>query len=131
MTPKASFSPREGKILGALLIGTLALFIGILVVAWIGSSAFGLVGTATRLALNLTIALFGLFYLLLQPHATWEAVSPYIPFSAKNTEKLRQRFGYVTTATIIGGTLRRPTSVNRSANIPSGNSRKHSRCKMP
>jgi len=37
MTPKASFSPREGKLLGALLIGTLALFIGILVVAWIGS----------------------------------------------------------------------------------------------
>jgi len=29
-------------------------------------------------------------------------VQPYIPFSAKNTEKLRQRFRDVTTATIIG-----------------------------
>jgi len=35
--------------------------LGAQVVSWIGSSAFGLVGTATRLALNLTISLFGLF----------------------------------------------------------------------
>src|SRR2546430_9866258 len=33
---------------------------------------------------------------------TWEAVRPYIPFSAKNAEKLRQRFRDVTTSTIIG-----------------------------
>src|SRR6266852_1292174 len=60
--------------------------------AWLGSSAFGLLGTATRLTLDLTIALFGLFYLLLQPHETWAAVEPYIPFSTKNIAKLRQRF---------------------------------------
>src|SRR2546430_1020034 len=71
-------------------------------VSWIGSSAFGLIGTATRLALNLTISLFGLFYLLLRPEETWEAVRPYIPFSARNAEKLRQRFRDVTTSTIIG-----------------------------
>jgi len=76
--------------------------LGAQVVSWIGSSAFGLIGTATRLALNLTIALFGLFYLLLRPEQTWEAVRPYIPFSAKNAEKLRQRFRDVTTSTIIG-----------------------------
>src|SRR5213083_187597 len=76
--------------------------LGAQVVSWIGSSAFGLIGTATRLALNLTISLFGLFYLLLRPEQTWEAVRPYIPFSAKNTEKLRQRFRDVTTSTIIG-----------------------------
>src|SRR5438132_307965 len=76
--------------------------LGAQVVSWIGSSAFGLIGTATRLALNLTISLFGLFYLLLRPGETWESVRPYIPFSAKNTEKLRQRFRDVTTSTIIG-----------------------------
>src|SRR5438128_2511109 len=76
--------------------------LGAQVVSWIGSSAFGLIGTATRLALNLTISLFGLFYLLLRPEQTWEAVRPYIPFSAKNAEKLRQRFRDVTTSTIIG-----------------------------
>src|SRR5205823_3297662 len=42
-----------------------------------------------------------LFYLLLRPGETWEAVRPYIPFSAKNTEKVRQRFRDVTTSTII------------------------------
>jgi predicted PurR-regulated permease PerM len=88
--------------LGGIDLGPRLADLGANVVGWIGSSAFGLVGTATRLALNLTISLFGLYYLLLQPQETWEAVSPYIPFSAKNTEKLRQRFRDVTTATIIG-----------------------------
>src|SRR2546422_10283558 len=92
---------RELK-LGGMDLGPRLADLGAQVVAWIGSSAFGLVGTATRLALNLTISLFGLFYLLLQPGETWQAVQPYIPFSAKNTEKLRQRFRDVTTSTIIG-----------------------------
>src|SRR5213082_3422788 len=88
--------------LGGIDLGPRLADLGTTVVAWVGSSAFGLVGTATRLALNLTISLFGLFYLLLQPGETWQAVQPYIPFSAKNTEKLRQRFRDVTTSTIIG-----------------------------
>ncbi len=87
---------------GGIDLGPRLADLGARVVAWIGSSAFGLIGTATRLALNLTISLFGLFYLLLRPHDVWEAVQPYIPFSAKNTEKLRQRFRDVTTSTIIG-----------------------------
>ena len=99
-------SPLLGRLrelrLGGIDLGPRLADLGTTVVAWIGSSAFGLVGTATRLALNLTISLFGLFYLLLQPQETWQAVSPYIPFSAKNTEKLRQRFRDVTTATIVG-----------------------------
>jgi hypothetical protein len=41
------------------------------------------------------------------------------------------RCSTITTATIIGGTDRRPASSNRSANISSGNSPKHSRCKIP
>ncbi len=88
--------------LGGIDLGPRLADLGTRVVTWIGSSTFGLIGTATRLALNLTIALFGLFYLLLKPQDTWEAVQPYIPFSAKNTEKLRQRFRDVTTSTIIG-----------------------------
>src|SRR5213595_3456030 len=87
---------------GGMDLGPRLAELGTQLVSWIGSSAFGLIGTATRLALNLTISLFGLFYLLLRPGETWEAVRPYIPFSAKNTEKLRQRFRDVTTSTIIG-----------------------------
>lgn len=72
------------------------------IVSWIGTSAFGLIGTATRLALNLTIAFFGLYYLLIRPGETWEAMRPHIPFSTANADKLRQRFRDVTTSTLIG-----------------------------
>ena len=72
------------------------------IVSWLGTSAFNLVGTATRFALNLTIAFFGLYYLLLRPKQIWEAVRPYIPFSALNADKLQQRFHDVTISTLIG-----------------------------
>ncbi len=87
---------------GGVDLGPRLADLGAKLVSWIGSSAFGLIGTATRLALNLTISLFGLFYLLLRPGQTWDAVRPYIPFSAKNTEQLRRRFRDVTTSTLIG-----------------------------
>jgi predicted PurR-regulated permease PerM len=87
---------------GGIDLGPRLAELGATIVTWIGSSAFGLIGTATRLALNITISLFGLFYLLLRPTQTWAAVRPYIPFSARNTEKLRQRFRDVTTSTLIG-----------------------------
>lgn len=37
MTPKSSFSPREGKVLMAVLWATAALFIGIMIATWIGA----------------------------------------------------------------------------------------------
>src|SRR5256886_6798138 len=67
--------------LGGIDLGPRLADLGASVVAWIGSSAFGLVGTATPPALNLTISPFRPFYLLLQPHQTSEARRPYIPSS--------------------------------------------------
>ena len=87
---------------GGVDVGARLADLGSKVVAWVGSSAFGFIGTASRVALNLTISCFGLYYLLLRPGETWDAVRPYIPFSASNTEKLRQRFRDVTTSTLIG-----------------------------
>src|SRR6266700_3261456 len=72
------------------------------IVAAIGSSAFGLVGTATRMTLNLTISFFGLYYVLKHPGDVWLAARPYIPFSKANTEKLGKRFKDVTVSTVIG-----------------------------
>src|SRR5438093_902289 len=70
-------SPLLGRLkelrLGGIDLGPRLADLGARVVGWIGSSAFGLIGTATRLALNLTISLFGLFYLLLRPHEPWQA----------------------------------------------------------
>src|SRR6185369_16309526 len=44
------------------------------------------------------------------------------------SERPSIRCSTITTATIIGGTLRRPTSVNKSVNISSENKLTHSRC---
>lgn len=88
--------------IGHLDLGPRIAALGETLVSWVGSNAFGLVGTATRLALNVTITLFGLFYILLRPAETWTAVRPYIPFSVHNAEKLRARFRDVTTSTVIG-----------------------------
>lgn len=71
-------------------------------VSWIGASALGLLGTATRLGIQLTITFFGLYYLLLAPELAWRQVQPFIPFSRHNTEILRNRFRDVTVSTLIG-----------------------------
>jgi predicted PurR-regulated permease PerM len=71
-------------------------------VAAIGASAFGLVGTATRLTLNLTISFFGLYYVLKHPGDVWLDARPYVPFSPQNTDKLGRRFKDVTVSTVIG-----------------------------
>ena len=69
---------------------------------FIGNSLVGLVGTATRFAIQLTIAFFGLYYLLVAPSAAWRGLRPFIPFSRGNSESLRQRFKDVTVSTLIG-----------------------------
>lgn len=76
--------------------------IGSQVVSFIGTSALGLIGTAARAGIQLTIAFFGLYYLLIAPQATWRAVRPFIPFSAASAEILRRRFGDVTVSTLVG-----------------------------
>ncbi|CAN5719011.1 hypothetical protein BH24GEM1_BH24GEM1_07590 [soil metagenome] len=87
---------------GPYQIGAQIEQIGSQVVSFIGASALGLIGTATRFAIQLTIALFGLYYLLIAPEATWRTVRPFIPFSAASAEILRRRFGDVTVSTIVG-----------------------------
>ncbi len=71
-------------------------------VSWVGTSAVGLIGTATRLGIQLTIAFFGLYYLLQSPDTAWRQVRPFIPFSGRNAEILRERFRDVTISTLIG-----------------------------
>ena len=88
--------------IGSIDLGARLAELGSKVISWIGSSAFGFIGSASRAALNLTISCFGLYYLLLRPGETWDAFRRYIPFSSNNTERLRQRFRDVTTSTLIG-----------------------------
>ena len=88
--------------IGRTEIGPELANLGRSIISWLGTGAFSLVGTATRLALNLSITFFGLYYLLLRPAETWQAVRPYIPFSAENADKLQRRFHDVTISTLIG-----------------------------
>jgi predicted PurR-regulated permease PerM len=76
--------------------------LGSRLVSFIGASALGLLGTATRLGIQLTITFFGLFYLLLAPEHAWRQVQPFIPFSRHNAEILRDRFRNVTISTLVG-----------------------------
>jgi predicted PurR-regulated permease PerM len=92
---------RELRI-GSYDVGAQIEALGSSLVAWIGSSAVGLIGTATRLGIQLTIAFFGLYYLLLAPDVAWREIRPFIPFSGRNAENLRDRFRDVTISTLIG-----------------------------
>ena len=88
---------------GGFRVGPRIAEIGGSVVSWMGASAVGLVGTATRLTLNLTIAFFGLYYVLKYPgEDPWMNARPYVPFSPKNADKLGKRFRDVTVSTVIG-----------------------------
>lgn len=88
--------------IGSFALGPALRGLGQQLIGWLGSSAFGLLGHATRIGLNLTIAVFILYYLLLYSHESWQAVKPYIPFSPASADLLRDRFRDVTVSTVIG-----------------------------
>jgi predicted PurR-regulated permease PerM len=83
-------------------VGAQVATVGQRLVSWVGSSAFAVLGTATRATLNLAITFFGLYFLLISSDSAWRGLQPYIPFSTANTDKLAQRFRDVTMATLIG-----------------------------
>jgi predicted PurR-regulated permease PerM len=72
------------------------------IIEWLSAQALGLVGGAAHAAINLVIALFGLFFLLEGGQPFWLLVKRYLPFSDHNAEALRQRFVSVTQATVLG-----------------------------
>jgi predicted PurR-regulated permease PerM len=93
--------------IGALHVGTYAIGpqlkqAGSEAVSYLAGGALTLIGTAARFTINLLLTLFGLYYLLLDPVGAWRTIRPFIPFSDENVETLRQRFGAVTNATLIG-----------------------------
>jgi len=88
--------------IGQVHVGEQIAGMGERVANWIASSVFSLIGAVTRLALNIVIALFGLYYLLPHSQEAWDALTPYIPFSARSTERLLKRFEDVTISTAIG-----------------------------
>ena len=106
MTAQVLQSPLLARLrelrVGPYDIGAQIENLGSQVVSWAGSSALSVVGTATRLGIQLTISFFGLFYLLVAPDGAWQAIRPFIPFSSANAEVLRVRFRDVTFSTLVG-----------------------------
>jgi predicted PurR-regulated permease PerM len=71
-------------------------------VQWMSAQAFDLFGVAARTAVNIVIALTGLFFTLTAGPDVWRSVKQYIPFSDAAAELLRARFYNVTQATFYG-----------------------------
>lgn len=72
------------------------------IASWLSARVFSLVGSATSAVLNLVIAFFGFYYMLRSDSNTWNSIRPYIPFSARTADALRDRFYSVTEATLLG-----------------------------
>ena len=88
--------------LGRFSVGTELSAMGGELVAWVSRQAIAMFGSATFVAVNLLIAFFGLYFLLLAGSAPWEFVVRYLPFSPTTAERLRTRFHDVTHATVLG-----------------------------
>jgi predicted PurR-regulated permease PerM len=88
--------------IGPYSVGPVLADLGRRAAEWIAGGAVSLVGAATRFTLNLVISFVGLFYLLGHAEAMWGHLRPYIPFSAANADRLRERFEHVTISTVIG-----------------------------
>ena len=74
-------------------------------VAWLSGGLVQLLGGTVRATINLVIALFGLYFLLVAPHDGWLRVARFLPFSPEGVEMLRERFYLVTEATVFGTAL--------------------------
>jgi len=71
-------------------------------VSWISGQAVALFGSATRAALNLCIALLGLYYLLVAGDGFAARLRRLLPVPDAIFERLRERFVAVTEAMLIG-----------------------------
>ncbi|MEO7218207.1 MAG: AI-2E family transporter, partial [Gemmatimonadaceae bacterium] len=87
---------------GPLDLGAQLSRIGEILGTWASRQALTVVGGVTRAVLNLLLAVVGLYYLLQSADVVWDRVRPLIPFSAAGADALRERFGLVTQATLLG-----------------------------
>jgi Predicted permease len=74
-------------------------------ISWLSGHAIGFFGSATRSALNLVIAFFALYYLLISASTAWRWVAAFLPFSKESNEQLRERFTSITEAMLLGTAL--------------------------
>jgi predicted PurR-regulated permease PerM len=89
-----------GLDVGALIASTSDAVFG-----WASRQALRLFGGVARQTLNLTIALFGLYFMLIATPQAWVRARELVPFSRPTVESLTARFHSVTEAMLIGITV--------------------------
>ena len=102
---------------GDLDVGTRVVDASGAIISWMSGQVFNVLGGAVRATLNGAVALFGLYFLLSAPPASWSRVAVYLPFSREGADLLAQRFRQVTEATLLGTAL---TTVLQGAVIALG-----------
>lgn len=75
------------------------------VLTWLSSRAVALFGSITLTTLNLVIALFGLFYVLVDGARLWRQLTRLLPVSERVAAALGARFVTVTEALLLGTVL--------------------------
>lgn len=72
------------------------------VVTWLSTRAFSLFGSVSATVLNVFVALFGLYYLLIGSRGLWARVQRFLPIPTAISDLLARRFGEVTEALLLG-----------------------------
>lgn len=72
------------------------------VFSWVSGQAVALVGGLTLATVNTVVAVFGLYYLLIDQGAAWRGVSSMLPFSRDTLEILGGRFRTTTESMLVG-----------------------------
>ena len=75
------------------------------VLRWGSRQTIGALSALLAATINLVIALFGAYYLLMSGERLWERVKPMLPFCPTTSELLRIRFHKVTEAMLLGVVL--------------------------
>ena len=88
--------------IGSVDVGARVAEAGGSLIAWASQRAMHLMGSMTHATLNLVVALFVLYFMLLSADRAWRAVRGYVPFSTRSAERLRARFHSVTEAMLLG-----------------------------
>lgn len=87
---------------GPIEIGPQLANAGNTAVSWVSRQAVGFLGAAASTTLNLFLALLVQYYLLVAAEEMWPRVRRLLPFTAEDSEHLRQRFHDVTDGTMRG-----------------------------
>ena len=88
--------------IGPVDLGTAVANAGSTVLAWLSGRAVAFFGGATTTVLNVLVALFGLYYLLIDGGALWRRVTRLLPGSERTGKAIADRFQSVTEALLLG-----------------------------